>query len=212
MSQAKMAEIRECYKRRERIDAEFYDPLIPFDSKAIRERFYAITRLIRWARLEPFSRKAALEIGFGKGANLLELLLLGVLPENPVRNELLDEQAATARKLLPPSTRVLLGNGAGSLLNSTWPNSKTLQAIRKRTKANWGQKNEVLPGVFDKLAENLIKKDRDVAFEVTYVDSDWSGVCSHDLYEINRRRRFWCKKSLTRTSIVSQKIGRIERL
>ncbi len=47
-----------------------------------------------------------------KGANLLQLLLLGFLPENLVRDELVEAQAAVARKLLPDSTRVIVGNAA----------------------------------------------------------------------------------------------------
>ncbi len=36
------------------------------------------------------------------------------------------------------------------------------------------------------------KKDGNVAFKVTYVDSEWNGVCSNNQYEINRKNRVWC--------------------
>ncbi len=39
----------------------------------------------------------------------------------------------------------------------------------------------------------MAKRDGNVAFKVTYTDSDWSGVCSPELAQINFRRKRWCE-------------------
>lgn len=39
----------------------------------------------------------------------------------------------------------------------------------------------------------MAKRDGNVAFKVTYTDSNWSGVCSPELAEINFRRKRWCE-------------------
>lgn len=39
----------------------------------------------------------------------------------------------------------------------------------------------------------MAKRDGNVAFKVTYTDSNWSGVCSPELAEKNFRRKKWCQ-------------------
>jgi SAM-dependent methyltransferase len=104
--------MQERYERRRRIDEELYDPFVPFNTMAILERFRGIIRLIARGGLDPVSSRTVLEIGCGNGANLLQLLLLGFRPENLVGNELLEERATLARRRLPSSTRVIMGDAA----------------------------------------------------------------------------------------------------
>ncbi|MBS0576710.1 MAG: class I SAM-dependent methyltransferase [Proteobacteria bacterium] len=68
---------------------------------AVQER----QRTLRWllckhARV-PLDELCVLEVGCGGGGNLLELLRMGVAPENIVANELLPERVAMARRFLP---------------------------------------------------------------------------------------------------------------
>jgi hypothetical protein len=52
--------------------------------------------------------------------------------------------------------------------------------------------------------EDKTVKDGNVAFKVTYVDSGWNGVCSHNLYEFNRKHRVWCGQGQTECGVDCQ--------
>lgn len=54
--------------------------------------------------------KKLIEIGCGGGLNLLYFLKLGFNPENIVANELIEQRAESARKLLPESIKIIIGN------------------------------------------------------------------------------------------------------
>ena len=43
------------------------------------------------------------------------------------------------------------------------------------------------------------ERDGNLAFKVTYTDSNWSGVCSTEVAAYNCQKRTWCKKQKVRT-------------
>lgn len=101
--------IRDRYARRQRLpEVTLYNPLNPSVYMSQQEKERALIRWINTAGLAPVQDKRVLEIGCGSGDNLLQLLRLGFQPENLVGNELLDERAITARRLLPASTQVIV--------------------------------------------------------------------------------------------------------
>lgn len=103
--------MRERYTRRERLPLlDLYDPLSPSVYMAHQERQRALARLLRTAGLIPVRDKTLLEIGCGSGANLLDMIRLGFLPENLVGSELLDSRCKSARHLLPCATRIISGD------------------------------------------------------------------------------------------------------
>jgi hypothetical protein len=61
------------------------------------------------------------------------------------------------------------------------------------------QKHSIIQNI--KLPQNIIKepllsktkKDGNIAFKVTYTDSNWSGVCSPNVANYNFQHRTWCK-------------------
>ncbi len=97
-------------RRQSRVPSGRYDPLIPAVYMAQQERERALIRLIRTAGLAPVAERRVLEIGCGRGSNLLELIGLGFVPENLVANELLEERAVLARRRLPQGVQVLPGD------------------------------------------------------------------------------------------------------
>jgi SAM-dependent methyltransferase len=100
--------IRERYARRKL----FYDPLNADRYMTYQEYRRALIAWIRWSGLAPVQDKRLLEIGCGSGDNLLLLLTLGFQPEHLVGNELLEERAARARRLLPAGIPILVGDAA----------------------------------------------------------------------------------------------------
>ncbi|MCL6576104.1 class I SAM-dependent methyltransferase [Kyrpidia sp.] len=104
--------IRQRYERREQIDHSLYHPLDPSVYLAVQERERALIRWIHEARLLPVSERRVLEVGCGSGANLLTLIRLGFRPENLMGIDLLEERAAYARTILPPTTRILVGDAS----------------------------------------------------------------------------------------------------
>lgn len=45
----------------------------------------------------------------------------------------------------------------------------------------------------------MAMRDGNVAFKVTYTDSNWSGVCSPELAARNFKKKYWCKHQAGRT-------------
>lgn len=100
--------VRERYARREEQNADSrYDPLEMAQCLTLQEKERALIRWIRTCQMDPLHNKTVLEIGCGKGDNLLQLIRLGFQPENIVGNELLEERARLARHRLPEATRIL---------------------------------------------------------------------------------------------------------
>ena len=93
------AKIRERYAARK--DAGLYSFIRPEVLYAQQEKERALVNWIRNADLQPVNDKRVLEVGCGSGGNLLDFLRMGFLPENLTGNELLEERALQARRLLP---------------------------------------------------------------------------------------------------------------
>ncbi len=89
---------------------ERYNPLRADVWQTQQERQRAlIALLVRHAR-QPLAELDVLEVGCGRGDNLLELLRLGFDPARLVANELLPERAAVARRRLPAAIKLLEGD------------------------------------------------------------------------------------------------------
>ncbi|MDZ8184580.1 MAG: class I SAM-dependent methyltransferase [Nostoc sp. ChiSLP02] len=105
--------IRQRYHRRQQIpEASLYDPLHPSRYMLYQEKRHALIRWINWANLAPVGDKRLLEIGCGSGNNLSLFMSLGFQPENLVGNELIEDYALNARRLLPTSTEILVGDAS----------------------------------------------------------------------------------------------------
>ena len=76
---------------------------------------------------------------------------------------------------------------------------KIFELFKKIPKtANKGNINDIkIPKQI--FSEPLLSKIRDgnIAFKVTYVDKNWNGVCSDNLYDYNVENRVWCKYQST---------------
>jgi SAM-dependent methyltransferase len=103
--------VRSRYARRSG-DAQRYSLLNPAVLLAAQERQRALAALFVRLGLRDLGTIRLLEVGCGTGANLLDLVRLGFSPENLQGIELLDEHAARARKVLPPSLRITVGDAA----------------------------------------------------------------------------------------------------
>lgn len=105
--------IRKRYARRnQHPQTSLYDPLNEERYLGYEEKRRAFIRWIKWSRLAPVSDKRVLEIGCGSGDNLRQLMTLGFQPENLIGNELLEEYALNARRLLPAGVQILLGDAS----------------------------------------------------------------------------------------------------
>jgi ubiquinone/menaquinone biosynthesis C-methylase UbiE len=105
--------IRQRYHRRQQIPEAFlYDPLNPSRYMLYQEKRQALIRWINWANLAPVKDKRLLEIGCGNGNNLSLFMSLGFQPENLVGNELIEDYAVNARRLLPTGTQILVGDAS----------------------------------------------------------------------------------------------------
>jgi ubiquinone/menaquinone biosynthesis C-methylase UbiE len=102
--------VAERYTRRLSLaDNERYSMIRPEVLLSAQERQRAIVAYL--ARTPtPLNSLKLLEIGCGNGRNLLELLQIGLNPENLVANELLPERAEAARKNLPSGCRLIHGD------------------------------------------------------------------------------------------------------
>lgn len=105
-------QIRERYLRRDRLgrDPLVYSLLRPdqYMPQQEKERVY----LSILSRLDPSAIKTmmVLEIGCGGGANILQFLRWGFLPENIKGNELLADRCAQARHILPAAVEIIEGD------------------------------------------------------------------------------------------------------
>jgi ubiquinone/menaquinone biosynthesis C-methylase UbiE len=105
--------IRQRYARRqENPESSLYDPLNPWRYMSHEEKRRAFIRWIQCSGLAPVGEKRVLEIGCGSGDNLHQLISLGFQPENLVGNELLEENALNARRLLPAGVEILVGDAS----------------------------------------------------------------------------------------------------
>jgi SAM-dependent methyltransferase len=77
---------------------------------AVQERERALLRWIRSCGIAHVDKKKIIEIGCGSGANLIEFMRFGFAPENIIGNELLPERAELARRILPATVQVIVGD------------------------------------------------------------------------------------------------------
>jgi SAM-dependent methyltransferase len=95
------------------ISARRYSLLVPTALLATQERQRAIADLFVRVGWFDLARVRLLEVGCGTGNNLLEFLQFGFRPEHLQGIELLPAPAERARRNLPSSVRITLGDAAG---------------------------------------------------------------------------------------------------
>ena len=106
-----MTEARKVAERYARRDVgDRYSALNPDVWQTLQERQRAMLALFAHAGLRDVSALKLTEVGCGAGGNLLEMLRLGFAPEQLTGLELLPERFAQARRVLPGSTTVWLGD------------------------------------------------------------------------------------------------------
>src|SRR6185503_1726577 len=89
-----------------------YSMLNPAAWQGSQERQRALIALLAGHVTAPLGTLRVLEIGCGAGGNLLELIGLGVNPENLIGNELLPARSQLARRNLPASCVVVHGDAS----------------------------------------------------------------------------------------------------
>ncbi|HEX6705418.1 MAG TPA: class I SAM-dependent methyltransferase [Albitalea sp.] len=107
--------VRERYARRVPQDPR-YCLLNPAALLPLQERQRAVLRLFARLGWTDLSARRVLEVGCGTGSNLLELLLLGFMPEHVAGIELLPERHAAARERLPDAVQLTLGDATAQSL------------------------------------------------------------------------------------------------
>lgn len=113
--------VQERYARRATLGTDDrYSILNPSVWQSVQERQRTLITLLSNHAQAPLAQLKVLEIGCGSGSNLLELLRMGLAPENLVGNELLSERAILARNNLPIACEILEGDATtlGLLPNS----------------------------------------------------------------------------------------------
>lgn len=93
-----------------------YHPLLPDVWLRRQERERALLRLLNELGWRDTAALNVTEVGCGNGANLLELLQLGFVPERLTGLELLPERHAQARRRLPAVLRVELGDACDAAI------------------------------------------------------------------------------------------------
>jgi SAM-dependent methyltransferase len=107
------AAVRARYARRHG-DDQRYSLLNPVALLTIQERQRAIADLFVTVGRPDLANVRLLEVGCGTGGNLLEFLRLGFKPEHLQGIELLTARAEQARRVLPGSVRITLGDAAST--------------------------------------------------------------------------------------------------
>ena len=101
--------VAERYARRDAADAR-YSPLRPDMWQLLHERQRALLRMLVRHGCTDLAGLTLIEVGCGRGHNLLELLRLGFAPEHLTGIELLDERLRDARRVLPAAVSLLPGD------------------------------------------------------------------------------------------------------
>lgn len=100
------------YERRGKLPADRYVRLNPTVNAVVQERQTALIRLFSSLGINDLCGLKILEVGCGNGANLLEFLQLGAVPENLVGNELLKDRLISARQRLPQAIELFEGDAS----------------------------------------------------------------------------------------------------
>ena len=102
--------VRDRYSRRTtQVDPQRYSQLSAANWQTVQERQRAMLRLFAAVGLIELQNVRLAEVGAGTGGNLLELLRVGIEPENLIGVELLEERAVLARCRLPAALRFETG-------------------------------------------------------------------------------------------------------
>lgn len=103
-----VAQMAQRYARRR--DGDRFQPLRPEIWHGVQERQRAILRGLARRGVRDASPLHLVEVGCGAGADLLEFLRWGFLPEHLAGIELLPDRLAIARSRLPPAVRLMAGD------------------------------------------------------------------------------------------------------
>ncbi len=104
-------EVRRRYAKRPRIDWR-YSILNPAEQLPTQERERTLCRMLRTQGWTSLNQIKVTDVGCGGAGNLLMLLRFGFAPENLTGIELLTERYERARQVLPPTSRVILGDAS----------------------------------------------------------------------------------------------------
>ena len=104
--------IAERYARRGGVSADRYSLLKPDVWQTVQERQRAMLRLFASLGWHDLSVRRATEVGCGAGANLLELLRFGFMPQHLTGIELLPQRHAQALAVLPEAVTLHLGDAS----------------------------------------------------------------------------------------------------
>ncbi|WP_428419995.1 class I SAM-dependent methyltransferase [Methylibium sp.] len=109
--------VTERYARRDpQADAQRYSLFDAAALQAHQERLRAVLALWRRQGWTGLQGRDLLEVGCGMGGNLLDLLRLGADPARLAGIELQGARAAAARRVLPPTVRVIEGDATAAEL------------------------------------------------------------------------------------------------
>ncbi len=101
----------ERYARRAHLDGR-YSLLQPDVWQTVQERQRAILRLLVRQEMTDLARLRIVEVGCGTGGNLLDLLRLGIRPDNLCGIEVLPQRLDVARDLLPEAVTLIAGDAS----------------------------------------------------------------------------------------------------
>lgn len=110
--QEELSAIHERYKLRDALPTGRYSMFSQDVLLSVQQRQRAAIKLLSSRGIQTLRDMDLLEIGCGTGANLMEFLQLGALPERMVGNDLLPERLRQAQHVLPEAMRLLAGNAA----------------------------------------------------------------------------------------------------
>ena len=97
-----------------------WSALDPAQYLPIQEKERAMLRLFTRVGLVPLARRRVLEVGCGSGDDLLNLIRIGVDPDNIVGYELLEERAEAARHRLPDAVRIECADASTADVPDAW--------------------------------------------------------------------------------------------
>jgi SAM-dependent methyltransferase len=104
--------IRQRYARRSTLPTDRYSRFSPDVLARVQERQRALVHLLRAHGVRTLSGRDIIEVGCGTGTNLLELIEFGAEPERLVGNDLLPDRLAQARRILPPTVHLQVGDAS----------------------------------------------------------------------------------------------------
>ncbi len=99
-------------RRRNNITDDRYSCLNPSVYMGQQEKQRILIRWFKDNNIYQIGEKRLLEVGCGAGGNLVDMMRLGFRPENLIGNELLEDRAADARRILPETTKILVGDAS----------------------------------------------------------------------------------------------------